>query len=110
METAGDNKVEDEPEIVVETERDALAYSAERGNGVALNGIERRIGGAKERRPADLKVFQDVADDALLQRFHVNDDVWKFRHKGPIIFCRFAPNRLQRLEVVRFVGPTSMGS
>ena len=45
---------------------------------MTLDRIDRRIGGAKQRRAADLKAFQNVADDALLQRFHVNDNVWKF--------------------------------
>ena len=92
VQTAGNHEMKDQPEIVVKAEGNALAHAAQRSHVVALNRIDRRIGGAKKRRAADFKIFQHVADDALLQRFHVNDNVWKFRHP-----CRFAPNRLQRL-------------
>jgi len=70
--------VKDEPEIVIETE--AMRLPTRRSAVTCGPEWNReRIGGAKERRPADLKVFQNVADHALLQRFHVNDNVRKFQ-------------------------------
>ena len=70
--------MKDQPEIVVEAESNALAYAAQSVDAVALDGIDRRIGSAKQRRAADLKAFQNVTYYTLLQRFNVNDDVWKF--------------------------------
>src|SRR4030081_2210992 len=80
VKASGNHQVKDQPEIVVEAEGDALAHAAQRSHFVALNRIDRRIGGAEKRWTANLKIFQNMADHALLQRFHVNDNVWKFWH------------------------------
>src|SRR5689334_6739897 len=87
VQTAGNHQMKNQPEIVVEAKSDALANAAEAGHGTPLNGLNWRIGGTQKSGSADFKVFQHAAQDTLLQRFHVNDNVWKFRH-----LCRFAPN------------------
>src|SRR5450432_2460586 len=80
VQAAGDHQMEDEPAIVVEAEGDTLAHTAQAGHGAPLNRFDGRVGGAQERRPANLSILEHVAEDALRKRFHVNDDVRKFRH------------------------------
>ena len=46
MEAACDFQVEDEPEIVVEADRDLLAEAAYFGDGAIVRGRKRRAGGA----------------------------------------------------------------
>ena len=50
VETAGDHEVEDEEEVVVETEDNALADAAEGANGMAFDGGDGRDGGAQKER------------------------------------------------------------
>src|SRR5579864_4144409 len=45
-----------------------------------------------------------MADHTLLQRFHVHDNVWKFRHP-----CRFAPNRFELSGSRQISSPTAGG-
>ena len=80
MEAAGDHEMEDEPEIVVEAESDALADATEFADGVAFGGGNGRVGGAEEEWATDADVLETLADDAGFQCGEVSGDVGEFGH------------------------------
>src|ERR1051326_5555244 len=76
----GDHEMDDEPEIVVETNGDALADAAKRGHAMSKNRRQRRVRGAQKRWPGREDLFEHLAEDAALQSFNVNDDIGQFGH------------------------------
>ena len=80
VEAAGDHEMEDEEEVVVEAEDDALADAAERADGAAFDGLDAWDGGAKKEGRGDAEVFERLADDAGLQRGEVGGDVGELGH------------------------------
>jgi hypothetical protein len=64
VEAAGDHEVEDEEEVVVETEDDALADAAEGADGLAFDGGDWWDGGAEEKGGGDAEVFEGMVEDA----------------------------------------------
>jgi len=80
VQATGDHEVQDKPEIVVETDGDALGDAAERADGVAFGGREGLVGGAEEKGAVETDVFERLIEDAGLKGSEVGGDVGKFGH------------------------------
>src|SRR5262245_49479671 len=50
LQPSGDHEMKDEPDVVVEADRDALTEPLERDDGRALDRVERRIDAAEQKR------------------------------------------------------------
>ena len=74
----GDHQVDDEKQIVVEGEHEALADAAHTANGLGMNGSERRIDGAQDEGAVQGDPLEAAADDVARQRLEIDDDVGEF--------------------------------
>jgi hypothetical protein len=70
--------VDDQKQIVVKGDDDALADAADAANGLAVQRIDRRIDGAEDERAVEREPLEAASDDVARQRFKINDDVGKF--------------------------------
>ena len=91
VEAAGDHEVEDQPEMVIEAEGDALADAAELVDGTSFGGGERWLDGAEEERAGEADALKSTADYARFERVDVGGDVGELRHgvrlQGTEWFC-----------------------
>jgi hypothetical protein len=77
---AGDHEVQDDEELVVQFQHDALADSPDAADRLAERGLQRRIVGAEQERREDLHLFQRAPGHVPLQAFEVRGDVRKLGH------------------------------
>lgn len=75
MQPAGDHQMEDEPEVAVETDRDALAEAVDVSHHTTLTGGNRRVGGTHQEQRANRDTLERMAEDARTQRFDIDGDV-----------------------------------
>ena len=61
VQPAGDHQVQDEEQVAVELEDDALAEPAEAADDLALGGVQRRVEGADQERVDDAHPLQGLA-------------------------------------------------
>ena len=80
METAGDHQVEDQPEVAVQAEGDALADAADCADGFAFGSGDGRDGGAQQEWAIDADLLQCLVENARLEGGDVGGDVGQFRH------------------------------
>ena len=72
--------MQDEPEVVVQAERDALAEAAQAADVTAVRCGERRVHGAQEERAGQTHALERPIQDAPFQRLEVERDVGQLRH------------------------------
>src|SRR3989449_5936996 len=72
MEAARDHEVQNEKEVALESDHDALAEPSESGDPTAGRGRQRRGGGTEEGKGPDPPALPPGARDARLARFHVD--------------------------------------
>ena len=77
---ARDHQVDDEKQIVVEGEDDALADAAHAADDRAVDRVDRRIDRAEDERAVEREPLEAAADDVARQRLEVDDDVGEFGH------------------------------
>ena len=82
VKAAGDHQMEDEPEVVFESDADALAEAHEFGDLFAFGGSNGRVGGAEQRGRDDTNARDALAEDSALQGLDVDDDIGKLGHRG----------------------------
>jgi hypothetical protein len=70
--------VDDQKQIAVKGDDDALADAADAANGLAVQRIDRRIDGAEDERAVEREPLEAAADDVARQRLEIDDDVGKF--------------------------------
>src|SRR5438105_87582 len=80
VETAGDHQMEHQPVAALEAYGDALANAANVADRLAVNGFDRRGGGAQQKRAADRDSIERMAEESLAQRFDIDRNVREFRH------------------------------
>ena len=80
VQTAGNHQVQDQPEVVVESNGDAFADSPQPGHLAAKRRFERGIGGAEQKRSADQDVVERFPANALIERFDIDDDIRQLWH------------------------------
>ena len=84
LEATGDHEVEDEEEIALERERDALADPPHAAHRAALCARERRLDGAHEVGAHDAGTHQRRADEPRREVLDVERDVRQLGHGGTI--------------------------
>jgi hypothetical protein len=80
VQAAVDHEVQDEPEVLVQAERDALAEAAQAADVPAQGGGERRVHGAQQERAGQAHALERPILDTSLQRLDVQRDVGQLRH------------------------------
>src|SRR5262245_18134790 len=75
VQSARDHQVKNHPEIVVKTEHDPLAQSANLANRLPFHRRKRWVISADEKWAADADGLELLADDSTLDRFDVEGDV-----------------------------------
>ena len=83
VKAAGDHEMEDQPEVVFETDADAFAEAAELEDFFAGGVSERRVCCAQEEGTDDADRFESLAQNARFEGFDVNGDIGEFRHASP---------------------------
>ena len=93
--------MQDEPQLVVESNRDALADSAQLPYEPPLGERQRRLGGAQEKRTRQTDPLEALADDATLERDqvggnigqlgHGSDHAWMLKILSSVPTCRGIP-------------------
>ena len=82
---AGDHQMDDQKQIRIEAQHDALAETTDAPNGLTGNGVDRRGDRTKHEGAAQSDAFENAAGDLRRQGFDVDHDVWKFRHSAGIL-------------------------
>ncbi len=92
MQTAGDHQMQDEPEIAVHANGDALADAPEFAHDAALGVGEWGLGGSKEKGAGDSNALDWLTNDAWFECGEVGGDVGEFGHVVQIAggVCVFA--------------------
>jgi hypothetical protein len=81
VQAAGDHQVDDQPDVVVEADRDALAEPRERCHRRAFDRFQRRRDRAQQERIRDAHAFEPPPADVTIERLDVDGDVRKFGHE-----------------------------
>ncbi len=81
VKASGDHEVEDEPEVVVEADGDALADAAHLTDVAAFDIGDGWLYGSEQERAGDADVFERLADDARSERVNVGGDIGELRHR-----------------------------
>jgi hypothetical protein len=82
VEAASNHQVQNEPKIVFEADADALSQAAQTQDLFPDGAGEGRGRGAQKKRADDADAFERLAENALLERFDVDDDVGQFGHRS----------------------------
>ena len=74
--------MDDEPQLVVELDHDALAEPMHAAHDATDDRIERRLDAAQGEHVEDRVPGQRLADDPPLERFNVDRDVGELGHRA----------------------------
>jgi hypothetical protein len=75
MQTAGDHEMQDDEQVVVEPEDDALSGSADVSNALVNDLAERRLDGSEQKRGSQAHLEELLADEPALERLDVDRNV-----------------------------------
>ena len=81
MQAAGDHQVKNEPQIVFQTNRDALADTLQLAHFTPFDAGDGRIYSAQQERACQPHMFERLTDNARLQRGDVSGNVGEIRHR-----------------------------
>src|SRR5207249_7036338 len=85
VEPARDHEVEDEEELVLEPENDALSQPLQAENRLPLESADGGIDRAQEKRTRQPNATERLPDDAGSETLDVDDDVGQLGHAGPMV-------------------------
>ena len=80
VQAAGDHQVENQPQLVLQADGDALADAPQGDHALGLARLGGRLGGAQQKGMGDAQTLQRLVQDAPLEGFDVNRDVWQLGH------------------------------
>jgi hypothetical protein len=80
VQASGNHQVQDQPEIIVQSDRDSLANSSQFTDGATFNARKWRFNSAQKKRAPEADVLKRLLHDPLLERSDVRSYVRKFRH------------------------------
>ena len=86
--------MDDEEELVFESEGDALAEAAQLADGFPFQLARRRLDRAQDERAGEPDLVQCLSQQTRLERLEINRHVGKFRHDSFII------NRMRTVRVL----------
>jgi hypothetical protein len=72
--------VDDEEQIVLELQYDALSHAPDAGHQLSRCLTDWRIEGAEKKRFRDARPLQTLSDQARLERFYIDGDVRQLGH------------------------------
>ena len=72
--------MQNQPDVVIEPNRNSLSNPAQGSHLVSKGGVQRRLGSSQEKRPTDEHTLQRLPQDALFERFDIDNDVRQLRH------------------------------
>src|SRR5260370_20307320 len=78
----GDHEVQHQPQIVFESDGYPLADSAQLADLPPFHALKRRIHAAKQERTRQANMLERLRENALLERFDIDDDVGQLRHSN----------------------------
>ncbi len=89
FEAAGDHEVEDEVEVVLESEDDAFALASEGEEVLVLDGFDGWVVGTEDEGAADNYFLEWLVEDfcIIFECVEVGEDVWEFGH-GDLMISR----------------------
>src|SRR5262249_33016549 len=80
VEAARDHEVQDQEEVLLEREHDALADPFDARHSLAASLRDRRRDRPQEKRASEADLLEPLADDARTKRLEIGGDVRKLRH------------------------------
>lgn len=80
VEPAGNHQMKHEPEISFQTNTDSFPQPPQLSNPLTFHAVDWWHGGAQQKRRPNLHTFERFAEDSLLKRFDVDNNVRKFGH------------------------------
>ena len=97
MQASRDHEVQHQPKVVIQANSDTFADPPELAHRFSFGARKRRGRSAQQKRTGQPHVLQRLAEDALFERFDVDDDVGEFRHgsvrgAGRKEICRAPPH------------------
>jgi hypothetical protein len=81
---AGNHQVNDEPKIILNSDRDPLADAPDSSDDATFDAGERGGDGAKQKRTCDPDLLDRLSEDSRFDRPDVSGDVGEFRHSYQI--------------------------
>src|SRR4029077_13005744 len=84
VQAARDHQVEDQPIIALEPDGDTLADPPHLRHATPAGVLDRRRGGAQEKRRRYEQMLQRLPDDPSFEGFTINGQIWKLGHKGSV--------------------------
>lgn len=81
MQPSGDHEVQHQPEIIVETNCNALADTPQFAHHVTLGAADRRLRSAQQKRAGNPRLLEGLTDDAPLKCADVGRYVGQLRHR-----------------------------
>jgi hypothetical protein len=70
--------MDDQKQILIEGQHDALADAADAAHGAAVEDVNRGVDGAEDERAVEREPLEAATDDVARQRLEVDDDVGEF--------------------------------
>jgi hypothetical protein len=80
MEAAGNHEVENEPQVVLDSDGNAFADAAKCADGAAFDAGEWRLDGAEKKGAGEADAFEGLAEDAGVEGRDIGSNVREFRH------------------------------
>src|SRR5262245_27737706 len=80
MKAAGDHEMENQPNVVIESDRDAFAESPNGSHTLADACIDGRLGSSQQKRILDFDRLETRAQNSGLERLDINRNIRKLRH------------------------------
>ena len=72
--------MKNQPVAIFEPYGDPLSYPPQTGHAAGVHGFQGRSSGTQQKRPADFSALENVANNALLQGFDINNYIRQFGH------------------------------
>src|SRR5581483_3000113 len=80
MQTPGNHQVQHQPQIALQADANPLADPPQADDFLSLDAGDWGYCRAQQMRRGDQDLLQGVSDNALLQRFDIDNDVRQLRH------------------------------
>ena len=80
MQASGNHQVEHQPNVVFQTDANALAKPAQLDDDFSLNVSQRWDRRAQEKWARDTHMIETLAENPFLERFDVHNNVGQFGH------------------------------
>ena len=80
MKSSGDHKMNDQPQVIFQSDGDALANSPEFTYRMPVNGSDGRLRGAQDKGVGQADSFKGLTRNARFERAQIGIDIREFGH------------------------------